>query len=252
MSTVLVTFHDEKYKPLAEYTLFKNKKEYCEKHGYHLVYADDGGNKISGLKMAPPPVPEGCTFIGLGRMYLALDAMKKYPESEWILTMDCDTMVTNMKIKVEHIIETYKVDKNIHVLVPADINGINIGVMLIRNSKIGKAFVETVISAMPAYDDWYLYENQLIQDLIVGSHLEEHGIVPGGTLWAKKAMVLPQRVMNSYPYADLPLLKNRKPYNDIIGTNGQWKEGDFVVQWPSVDLDFRISAAKAMLDKVVC
>ena len=44
----VVSVHDQKYEPLAEWTLHKNKKEYCKKHGYILEYADDGGASLAG------------------------------------------------------------------------------------------------------------------------------------------------------------------------------------------------------------
>jgi len=54
----VISVHDQKYVPLAEWTLHKNKKEYCEKHGYILEYADDGGASLTGKPMAwPPPIP---------------------------------------------------------------------------------------------------------------------------------------------------------------------------------------------------
>ena len=109
-------------------------------------------------------------------------------------------MITNMDTKIEDIIKEHA-GPNTHVMIPADCNGINCGNMLVRNSPIGKAFLNTVISGMPLYRNWYMVENQLIQDLAIGSHLREDGINPGGTFWAEVIKVLPQRVMNSY---DIP------------------------------------------------
>jgi len=101
------------------------------------------------------------------------------------------------------------------------------------------------------YRHWYLFEKQFSQDLLVGSHLEETGIKPGGTaMWARVGKVLPQRVMNSYDYKNSPLLQNRPNYQDIIGTDGQWQEGDFLIQWPSTDLNYRIKAAKEMYENL--
>jgi len=84
----------------------------------------------------------------------------------------------------------------------------------------------------------------------VGSHLRENGITPGGTIWASVGKVLPQRVMNSYDYTNLPRLKNRSDYKDILGTDGQWKEGDFLIQWPSTDLEYRVKVAKETHNKL--
>ena len=62
--------------------------------------------------------------------------------------------------------------------------------------------------------------------------------------------VIPQRVMNSYDYSNLPILKNRPEYKDVLGTDGQLQKGDFVIQWPSTDLEYRIKAAKEMYSQL--
>jgi hypothetical protein len=157
-------------------------------------------------------------------------------------------MITNMETKVEDIIKEHATP-NTHIMIPADCNGINCGNMIVRNSPIGKAFLNTIIAGLPLYRNWYMFENQLIQDLFVGTHLEETGVTPGGTFWARVGKVLPQRIMNSYDYTNHPSLKNRAEYTDILGTDGQWQKGDFLVQWPATDLEFRVRAAKKVVDE---
>jgi hypothetical protein len=247
---VLVEAHDAAYEPLAQITLHQNKKLYCEKHGYVLHYSDDLGVKASGGRPQVsklPPIPDEYFPSGWGKIFVMREAMEKYPEAEWIFNIDTDAMITNMDKKLEDLVRTVAVEST-HVAIPADCNGINCGVMLVRNSPIGKAFLETVIAGMPLYRHWYMFENQLIQDLAVGTHLEEDGMHPGGTFWARVIRVVPQRVMNSYDYRNLPRLAGRKDYNDILGSDGQWQPGDFVIQWPSTDLEFRIKAAKGIKD----
>ena len=56
--------------------------------------------------------------------------------------------------------------------------------------------------------------------------------------------------MNSYDYANLPLLKDKPDYNDICGESGQWQEGYFMIQWPATSLEYRINAAKEMFAKL--
>jgi len=249
---VVVSVHDQKYEPLAEWTLHKNKKQYCEKHGYVLHYASDGGTSVAGKPMMagfdPSKITDEYIPMGWGKAFVIKQAMQKYKDAEWIFNTDCDVMITNMETKVEDIIKKYATP-NTHIMIPADCNGINCGNMIIRNSPIGKAFINTIISGMPLYRNWYMFENQLIQDLFVGTHLEETGVTPGGTFWARVGKVLPQRVMNSYDYTKHPKLKDRKEYKDILGTDGQWQKGDFVIQWPSTDLDFRIKAAKELVEQ---
>ena len=245
---VVVSVNDQKYKPLADWTVLKNKKVYCERHGYVLKHYEDCAESLVGkpMRAGNPPIPETHYPMGWAKVYAIKDAFEKYPDCEWIFNTDCDVMITNMTIKLEDIVNECTKDANVHVIIPADCNGINCGNMFIKNSPIGKAFLDTIIAGLPLYREWYLFENQLIQDLCVGTHLTEQGVKAGGTLRGRVIKILPQRVFNSYDYKKIPLLKDRPQYNDILGHDGQWKEGDFIIQWPSTDLDYRIKEAEEL------
>lgn len=245
---VVVSVNDQKYKPLADWTVLKNKKVYCERHGYVLKHYEDCAESLVGkpMRAGNPPIPETHYPMGWAKVYAIKDAFEKYPDCEWIFNTDCDVMITNMTIKLEDIVNECTKDANVHVIIPADCNGINCGNMFIKNSPIGKAFLDTIIAGLPLYREWYLFENQLIQDLCVGTHLTEQGVKAGGTLWGRVIKILPQRIFNSYDYKKIPLLKDRPQYNDILGHDGQWKEGDFIIQWPSTDLDYRIKEAEEL------
>jgi hypothetical protein len=245
---VLLTVNDRKYRPLADVTAAKNKKVYCEKHEYKFVHIEDDGQTLCGkpLKAANPPIEQEYTPMGWAKVYAMKDVMDKYPESSWIFNTDADAMITNMDRKLEDIIKICA-DQNTHIIIPTDVNGINCGNMFVRNSDIGRAFLDTIIAGMPLYRNWYLFENQLIQDLLVGTHLEETGITQGGTLWSRVGKVVPQRLFNSYDYKGHPTLKNRPHFNDILGTDGQWKSGDFMIQWPATSLEYRIDQANKYL-----
>jgi hypothetical protein len=245
---VIVTVNDEKYESLAEWTVHKNKKLYCEKHRYTLYYSGNAAVNISKMPFVAklPPIPETHYPMGWAKVYAMKDAFEKYPECEWIFNTDCDVMITNFTIKLESIVNEYAKDENVHVIIPVDCNGINCGNMFIKNSPIGKAFLDTIIAGMPLYRNWYMFENQLIQDLCIGTHLTEQGIMNCGTLWGRVIRLVPQRVFNSYDYKNLPGLKNRTNYNDILGNNGEWKEGDFIIQWPSTDLEYRLKEAEKL------
>jgi hypothetical protein len=53
--------------------------------------------------------------------------------------------------------------------------------------------------------------------------------------------LVPQKLMNSYNYA---VYRGRypEPLIDKLGTVGDWSIGDFVIQWPATDLNFRLRA----------
>ena len=245
---VVVSVNDQKYKPLADWTVLKNKKVYCERHGYVLKHYEDCAESLVGkpMRAGNPPIPETHYPMGWSKVYAMKDAFEKYPECEWIFNTDCDVMITNFTVKLESIVNEYAKDENVHVIIPVDCNGINCGNMFIKNSPIGKAFLDTIIAGMPLYRNWYMFENQLIQDMCVGSHLTEQGIMNCGTLWGRVIKLTPQKIFNSYDYKNLPSLKNRTNYNDIMGKNGQWEKGDFIVQWPSTDLEYRLKEAEKL------
>jgi len=244
----VLTLNDEKYRKLADLTAIKNKKAYCEKHGYIFHHVTDAGESLCGkpLKAGNPPIEQGFSPLGWGKVYAMKDVMDKYPETPWVFNTDTDAMITNMDRKLEDIIKICA-EQNTHIIIPADINGINCGNMFVKNSDIGRAFLDTVIAGMPLYRNWYMFENQLMQDLLVGTHLEETGITQGGTLWSRVGKVVPQRLFNSYDYKGHPTLKNRSQFNDILGTDGQWKSGDFMIQWPATSLEYRIEQANIIL-----
>ena len=106
MTFVLVTVNDEKYKPLAEWTVHKNRKLYCEKHGYILYHLEDGAESIVGkpMKAGDPPIPDDHVPIGWSKIYAVRKAMQQNPDAEWIFSSETDCMITNMDIKLEEII----------------------------------------------------------------------------------------------------------------------------------------------------
>ena len=249
MKFVVVSVHDELYEPLAEYTLYKNKKIYCDKHKYILFFKSDGGSQSCGGKQviaSLPPIKDDAIPMGWGKMFVLREAMNKYKKVDWFFNTDCDAMITNMNVKLEEIVSKFD---NAHVIIPADCNGINCGNMFIKNTEIGRAFVDTVIAGMPLYRNFYMFENQLIQDLCVGTFLTEGGTRPGGTLWGNVIRVAPQKLFNSYDYKKLPKLQNR-PSKDLLNTDGQWEPNDFIIQWPSTSLEYRIEEAKNMFLKM--
>ena len=122
--------------------------------------------------------------------------------------------------------------------------------MMVRNSPIGRAFLDTIIVGEPLYRHCSMFENQLIQDMVYGKWFWWGEEKPGGSCWSDVTNVLRQRVMNSYDYKNLPLLKDRPSHNDIWGESGQWQEGDFMIQWPATSLEYRINVAREMYDRL--
>jgi hypothetical protein len=225
MKYVVTSWHTEDWKDLADLT-DANKEEYCKRHNYGFI-----------VKKEPPWNVSHDTNKGNDRAwerpYAILAAMKKWPECEWVLFSDCDAVITNMTITLDRI-----VDNRFHIVVAADVNGINCGNILVRNSEIGKSFCEAMIASLPAYRDHPMMENQWIQEMTTG------------TYWRKWAKIAPQRIFNSYDYSTLP--QYTPPVNDALGVPGDWQTGDFIIHvvdqknWKN-----RIPIVKKYLEKVV-
>ena len=228
MRFVVVTLHTPDWQAFADIT-DKNKKEYCDRHGYAFETQGDGpwhtdiGRGIMG-------------DWGFERGYRFLDMFKKYPECEWVLFSDCDALITNRTITLDRV-----VDNRFHVIVPADCNGTNCGNILIRNSEIGRAFCESMVASRPAYRDNVMAENQWIQEMATA------------TYWSKWIKVVPQRIMNSYDYT----LYTDLPPKDVLGIDAQWKSGDFILHIVGGSARYkktteqRMDIAKQYLEKVV-
>jgi hypothetical protein len=209
---VFTTMHDDAYQPLADLTLEQNKRKYCEKYGYPLIAKTDGWVLE---KQA----------IGFEKVNLVRDALQKYPECDWVFFSECDAMITNFDIKLEQL-----ADDKFHFILPSDINGINCGNFMIRNSPIGRAYLDSIESAYLIYKDTPIWENSYIQHTVTG------------TLWQRVIKVVPQRLFNSYDYDTLP--RYPKPCKDALGYDGQWQPGDFIIHFANQSLEQRIQLAK--------
>ena len=238
----VVTMHNEKYKPLADITCDGNKRVYCKKHGYN-IFVDDGTSYPSSFKIHPglPPTPDGHVPIGYIKFFAIKTALKQFPDTKWIFFTECDVIITNMETKLENLVKD-----DVHFIISADVNGLNSGNFFLRNSEIGLGFMNNILSSMPLYKHYYLFENQYIQDCLVGTRLTEQGLKYGGSMWSEVSAIMPQRFMNSYDYKNHPKLKNRQPV-DVFGNDGQWQPGDFILHWPCMTLEERINAANLLL-----
>jgi len=215
---VFTTFHTENYQPLAEITLEQNKRKYCERHGYPLMV------KTNNWKYPKPA-------IGFDKVTLIREALDKYPDCSWVFFSECDAMITNFKTKLEQFM-----DDRFHFILPADANGTNCGNFMIRNSDIGRAYLDSIEAAYAVYKTHYLWENQYIQDSVTGTH------------WKTVIKVVPQRLFNSYDYTTMP--KYPKDCKDVLGIVGQWQPGDFMIHFADKTLEQRLEISKIYSEKV--
>jgi len=222
---VFTSLHDAGYQRLADITLEKNKKVYCEKHGYPLVVKSDGWHE--GLAM------------GYEKAYLFKDAFNAHPDADWLFFSECDTLITNMDIRLESII--FGIDPKIHLIITTDANGINAGNMFLRNSTEAYRYLDEMLKCVPNYP----HEQAFIQD-------SYHGFGRLSKRYRPIIQVVPQYVFNSYEYRTIKWTKrgfshemsHEKFSADDLGNRGQWEKGDFLIHWPNTSLELRLNLAR--------
>ena len=135
-----------------------------------------------------------------------------------ILWVDADAMITNPELSIDWILDE---DKNADVFLTADINGLNSGIMLIRNTDRSKAFFHAVTHyGRVLFGDRPNGEQQAIRHFSLAYPYE--GIVH----YLKN-----QRDLNSY-YPNL--------YNYPGSELAHWQKGDFILHLPGTPNEKRI------------
>lgn len=236
MKYVVTTLHTPDWQEFADVT-DANKREYCARHGYAFYTKNDKWN--TRMHTGTPDIEEMGYEWGFERAYAFKEAFEAHPECEWVLFSDTDAMITNKTIELDRV-----VDNRFHVILPADINGTNCGNILIKNSEIGRGFVQSMIGAIPAYRHNPMAENQWIQEMAIS------------TYWKKYIKIVPQRILNSYDFTLYQFPKHTGT-KDVLGVDGQWQKGDFILHivggmaFDKLSLKQRINVAKEYISKIV-
>ena len=203
----VVSMYNEAHRELADWT-WPNKKAYADQHGYS-AYA-----KTSDWTLTP---------IHFEKITHMLDVMEKEPDVDWVWWLDNDAVVTNPDVQLESI-----ADPEYHVVITSDIASINAGSFMVRNSIQGRGWLEFILDkGLEHYKDNRWPEQQPMTDFYI--------------TFKDIIKIVPQRVMNSYNYD----IYGVDP-TDLLGTNGQWQEGDFVLHMPAIPNPSRIQLIKQL------
>jgi galactosyl transferase GMA12/MNN10 family len=202
----IVSLFNDRHADLAAHTWYNNKVKYAEKHGY-LALAKT--NNFS---------PEQVHF---DKFVHILDVMQANPDVDWVWWLDNDAMITNFDIKVEDL-----VDNDYHVIMPTDIAALNTGSFIVRNSLQAREWLNFLLSKKLEYkNDTKWFEQQAVIDFY--------------PKFQDLFKLIPQQWLNSYDY---------RMYNvagiDLLGQDGQWAPGDFVIHWPGLPNDARVKLAE--------
>jgi len=213
MNFALVSLNDRNYQPLADITWEQNKVVYADLHGYAHACKTEGFYNVG---------------VGFEKIFFLRDMMESYPDIDWFWWTGCDTMITNLTIKLED-----RIDNDYHFIIAADCNGLNADSLLVRNTPEGRGFIDMIISKHDQYKAHVWAEQQAIID----SRDEYKDIIK----------VLPQKLINAYEYSLYP---ECKPI-DQTGASGQWEQGDLLIHWPGLSLPHRINLANHYMGQII-
>jgi hypothetical protein len=214
MNFAIITAHTPDYQPLADLTWNQNKVPYCERYGYDAIA------KTDNFKYDP-------SNIGFDRTELMIELLEsgKY---DWVYAVGCDTMITNFNKKLEDL-----VDNDYHFIIAVDCNNINNDSYMARATPECIAWLKHIVSLQPKYGTHHWREQQAMIDNIDG--IEQY------------MKIVPQRYFNSY---NNDLYPHQSRF-DLLGNDGTWQPGDFLIHWPARGVHERIQLAQEMLPKVI-
>jgi len=225
MNIAMITCHDENYADLAAISV-PVKEAYCQKWGYEFVC------KTSNFTY--PNIYNGVAsslLIGFEKMKMVLDLFEEKPHLNWIHWSGADVLITNYNERLENI-----VDDDYHIVVCFDGNGMNVDSLLIKNSRVGRGLMQWVLDNIETYRHHFWYEQQAMIDFFFQAPLAKEII-----------KALPQRVMNSYIYDLYP----KQSRIDHTGHDGNWQEGDFILQLPGLPIQQRIDVMKDIEKRII-
>lgn len=265
MKIAVLTGNLPNYDTLALYTIRLNKAPYCVRHGYDLELVSETRPKFRD----PNSHAGGFSWSRLEHLAEMLESGKW----DWVWTVGCDTLITNLTLTLESIIQEAETIRAINTPMPKcpDLglpfvlpgilkwrpasNQIPIGKkhllicgervtalqadsFIVRSSPEGVSYVRDILECYPIYRHHGWVENQAMIDL-----REKHAAI---------THIVPQWRMNSYDYARFyglhPVYRDG---TDCYGNRGQWQLGDFLIHWPCSSLEERFEFLAYYWPKIV-
>jgi len=202
----IVSMFNDSHIELAKRTWLNNKEQYALHHGYLAIPKVNNFSKEA---------------IHFDKFSHILETFNNNPRLAWIWWLDNDAMITNFNLRIEDVI-----DDSYDIIMTTDLASLNTGSFLIKNSENSRVWLEDMLSKRRDYiNDKKWFDQQCVIDTYVS--------------YKDIIKLIPQRTMNSYDY---------RMYNvdstDMLGNNGQWQPGDWVVHWPGLSNELRVQLAE--------
>lgn len=261
----VLTGHLDNYGRLAKHTIYSNKVEYCNRHGYELFVDTSIRQKFQDTRSHAS-----------GFSWSRMEHMAEIVESgqfSWVWVVGCDTLVTNLTTPLESITQladatgvesipfprcppfpnstapppvirwipprNHPTTGRKHLIACGErVTAIQADSFLVRGSKEGGGYLRAILSHYPQYRHHPWVENQVMIDLI-----EQYAAI---------TLLVPQHLLNAYDYSCF--LHINPAYGegrDCYGNRGQWQPGDFLIHWPGITLEHRMQLLDRYLPKIV-
>lgn len=222
---VVLTSYDEHVQAQADLTL-GNKEAYCAHQGYPFVvktgwYEDIMDGNRAGQHANKTFHQALVEMQGLMKCGMLRQMLRRFPKCSWVFITETDMVITNPNVRLETFTEATNPPPK-HFIASADLNAPNAGSFFLRNSVLGKSFLDMMCAGTPIYKSHGWAENQFFIDMWRTLHFKETTMT-----------VLPQRSFNSYDW----------PHLDILGTEGLWQDGDFMVHFAGMGNKARPAAS---------
>jgi lipopolysaccharide biosynthesis glycosyltransferase len=209
----VATFYTEDIESLYK-LISPSYQKYCDMHGYDFV-----SKNISGEKYERHPVWYKINFIQ--------ELLNKY---DWVLFVDCDTLLTNSNLTIESFIKDGK-----DFYISKDINGINAGVILLKNSDWTKQFLKECWEIDPNHaiykEPGFAWDKTQAEQRAIIVMINKFGL--------EKVEFIPQKIFNAYTYNIW-----RLNYPD-----GEWGPESFILHAPGCSLNHRLEIFLSKLNE---
>lgn len=202
MTFAIFTSYDKPYKKVADITV-PIMAEYCDRWGYEFQVRQN------------PVYPNGIIW---GRIndFMAYDG-----SAEWMVHLDADVLITNLKSKLEMVIEDFAHTPFKPIIITGeDHNGINDGFLACKNPS------RSTLNALWEPKKYDCFQTALTANV--------RGLVG---VWAP----VHQRLVNSYHPGEYP---GQDP-------KGQWEHGDFILHLPGRSNERRVELLNEYLPKII-
>jgi hypothetical protein len=205
MIDVLIAF-DNNLQELADLNMPILQK-YCHKHNHGLII-----RKIENFDKPAAWFKPIAIYEELNKN-----------QCDYLLWLDIDTLVLNLDFSLDNLSSSNK-----SLYISNDINGINSGVMLIKNCDQMKIFFSTVSSLYEQFKNHGWWEQAAIMELIKHNYLNINHYTE----------YVPQKILNAY-------------VKGLVATtdDGYVDENSFVLHLPSVNKQLRIKTISDYIDK---